>query len=292
VFATLALGVTAALGWLPVLGLFFLVLDNGSTSATVPETQIRSLSRLSGGLVDPPVAGLISHSLSLGLLVATGTLILAWLVRPRMHDRSSRAFLSRFVRAVALMPPLLQGVGILALPSLAGLTASSVRPIPHCARLATGLEWLSRELDPDRNPWGLLVCAVGLTVGIRLVQSWRRVAESEAAAVRSGRDAAILGGTSPARASMVATWRPGRWLGRFLLAAGFAATCLTPALFFTPWSDGRTISPGILILADGPIDARRQAALLGMLVVAVNSTALIAARLTSSSPGDGELDRL
>ena len=128
-------------------------------------------------------------------------------------------------------------------------------------------------------------------MGIRLLHSWQQAAESESAAVRSGRDAALLAGISPAR-PMVATWRPGRWFGRFLLAAGFAATGLTPALFFTPWSDGQTIGPGILILAEGSNDARGQAAVLGLLVVAVNTTALIAARLTSTSPGDGELDRL
>ncbi len=252
----------------------------------------RSLRELSGRLVDPPLSQLIGNSLSLGVLVAMGILILAWLVRAGPHAHSTRTIGSRVVRPMAQMPPLLQGVGILALPWLAGLASLSLRTIPRCEGLATRLADVSIELDTDRNPWSLLVCAVGLTVGIRLLQSWQRAAESESDAVRSGLEAALLAGSSPARAGMVATWRPGRWFGRFLLAAGFAATCLTPALFFTPWIDGRTIAPGILILADGPDDGRRQAAVLGLMVIAVNLTALIAARLTSASPGDGELDRL
>jgi ABC-type Fe3+ transport system permease subunit len=289
---TMALAGTAALGWLPVLGLFRLVLESGSRPGTSTVTQARSLRELSGRLLDSPVPQLVWNSLSLGVVVASGILIVAWLVRPGPHAHSSRTDGSRRVRPIALMLPLLQGVGILALPWLVGLVSSSLGPFPRWEGLAARLGDLSVELNTDRNPWGLLVCAVGLTVGIRLLQSWQRAAESESDAVRSGIEAAMLAGISPARAPMVAAWRPGRWFGRFLLAAGFAATCLTPALFFTPWIDGRTIAPGILILAAGPDDARQQAAVLGLMVLAVNTAALIAARLTSASPGDGELDRL
>jgi ABC-type Fe3+ transport system permease subunit len=286
---TMALGATAVLGWLPILGLVLLVVETQSIPAT---PLLRSAGRswqLSERLVDPPVPQLVSSSLSLGFLVASGTLILAWLVRPRPHVFPSGRFGSSLIRVIAWMPPLLQGVGILALPWLVGLASSSLRPIPGCERLAAGL---AVELGVDRNPWSLLVLAVGLSVGVRLLQSWRKTAESDASMIRSGCDAALLAGASPARAPMVAAWRPGRWVGRFLLAAGFAATCLTPALLFTPWIDGRSLAPGILILAEGPKDARGQAAVLGLLVVAVNTFALIAARLTSASPGDGELDRL
>jgi hypothetical protein len=45
-------------------------------------------------------------------------------------------------------------------------------------------------------------------------------------------------------------------------------------------------------LADGPDEARRQAAVLGLLAVAVNGIALIAARLTSASREQEALDRL
>ncbi len=289
---TTALAGTAALGWLPVLGLLRLVLDSGSSSETTSVTLALSLRELSARLVEPPLPQLVGNTLSLCVFVATGILILAWLVRPGPHAHSSRTIGSRVVRPISQMPPLLQGVGILALPGLAGLASSSLRSIPRCESLAARLADLSVELNTDRNPWGLLVCAVGLTVGMRLLQSWQRAAESESAAVRSGFEFALLAGSSPARAAMVATWRPGRWFGRLLLVSGFAATCLTPALFFTPWIDGRTIAPGILILADGPDPARRQAAVLGLMVLAVNLTALIAARLTAASPGDGELDRL
>ena len=289
--SSLALAGTAALGWLPVLGLFRLVLSRESSPGNSKVVLVRWLREFSGQLVDPPVPQLVANSSSLGLLVAAGILIVDWLVRPGMPGHSSRTTGSRLVRPIAMMPPLLQGVGILALPWLTGLAASSLRPIPGYESLAARLANLSVELSPDRNPWSLLIGAVGLTVGIRLLQSWQRAAESESFAMRSGLEAARLAGISAARAQLVAVWRPGRWFGRFLLVAGFSATSLTPALFFTPWIDGLTIAPGILFLADGPDEARRQAAVLGLLVLAINLAALIAARLTSAWPHEGELDR-
>jgi hypothetical protein len=73
-----------------------------------------------------------------------------------------------------------------------------------------------------------------------------------------------------------------------VLASCLAATSLTPALLFTSWGDGRTAAPAILALADGPEDARLQAAALAMGVIAVQLAALVAARLTSALPRDWE----
>ena len=103
-------------------------------------------------------------------------------------------------------------------PPLAGRAGlvSRYAPSPDAQRLAAGLADVSVVFDPDRNPWGLLICAVGLTVGIRLLHSWQQAAESESAAVRSGRDAALLAGISPARAD-----------GRYL-AAGALVRPLPP----------------------------------------------------------------
>ena len=93
-----------------------------------------------------------------------------------------------------MMPPLLQGVGILSLPWLAGLVSASLRTIPRFEGLADRLADVARELSPERNPWILLVSAVGLTVGLRFLQSWRWAAESESDELRSGLDAGLAGG--------------------------------------------------------------------------------------------------
>jgi hypothetical protein len=63
---------------------------------------------------------------------------------------------------------------------------------------------------------------------------------------------------------------------------------LTPALLFTPWSDGRTAAPAILSLADGSDDARLQAAALAIGVLAVQLAARATARLTAALPRNAQ----
>jgi hypothetical protein len=186
----------------------------------------------------------------------------------------------------------MQGVGILALPELAGLAAGSLREVPGCASWAAALGRLAIELRPDWAPWPLLVCAVGLSVGLRLWRAWEGSIESPAGEIRSGFEAALLAGASRSRAR--AAGRPRRltlWIGRFVLAASLAATNLTPALLFTPWSDGQTVAPAILALVDGPDDARFQAAALALLAIAGLLIALPVARLTSAWPRDCWVER-
>ena len=190
------------------------------------------------------------------------------------------------------MPPLLQGVGILALPWLAGLAALSLRPIPRCAGLATHLADLSIALDMDRNPWGLLVSRRGPDcrhpVAAKLATSGRVGIGRGPIGTRSG----------PANREFAGTRGDGRHLATGALVrpvppgCGLRCDLSDPGPVLHPMDRRTDHRAGILILADGPDDARSQAAVLGLMVLAVNLTALIAARLTSASPGDGELDRL
>jgi ABC-type Fe3+ transport system permease subunit len=287
----LTLAAAAVLGWLPVLGLFRLVLDRRPDVAASGDLATGPFAKLIRSVLEPPMPRLAANSVLLGLEIATGIVVLAWVVRPAPRGRPSRTIGSDLVRRLGMMPPLLQGVGILALPWLAGVVSSSLRTIPRFEGPAERLADLARELSPERNPWALLAMAVGLTVGLRFLRSWQWAAESESDGLRSGLDAAALTGASPVRARAVTSWRPARWIGRFLLVACFAATGLTPALLFTPWMDGRTIAPAIVILVDGPDGARLQAAALALTALAANLTALIAARLTSAWPRDGETER-
>jgi hypothetical protein len=69
-----------------------------------------------------------------------------------------------------------------------------------------------------------------------------------------------------------------------LLIGSLAATNLTPALLFEPWSDGRTLAPAIVQLAAGPADARSLAAALALGAIAINVTALCIAWATCALP--------
>ena len=225
-----------SLGWLPVLGLVRLLGRAGSTSWPLAEFFRQALS--------PPVPQLLINSLVLGFEVGLVVLVLAWLLRPDPGARHASTFRSRLVGRVALMPPLAQGVGILALPGLVDITALLLTRIPGLEGSAARMAHLSRELDFGRNPWPLLTAAVGLSVGSRLLQSWRRAAERRPDETRAGLDAALLAGCSQTRARFVAALGRGRWVGGSLLAALLAAVNLAPALLFSPWMDGRTIASG------------------------------------------------
>jgi hypothetical protein len=131
---------------------------------------------------------------------------------------------------------------------------------------------------------------VGLSIGLRLLQNWQRAAERRPDETRAGLDAALLVGSSVLRARAVAALRPSRWIGGTLLAVALAAVNLTPALLFTPWMDGRTAAPAMLVLADAPDDARLQATALAFYLIAGNLAGLCAARFAPAPPPDWDPD--
>ena len=290
--SVLTLTAALALGWLPVPGLFRLVLDPRLNPAGTEGLTTFSLTRLVQQVVEPPIPRLAYNSLFLGLEIATGVMLLAWVVRPTLRGRSSRSVRWNLFRPLAQMPPLLQAVGILAIPWLAGVVSASLRTVGRFEGLANRLAIVARELSPERNPWMVLSLAVGLTVGLRFLRQWLREADLESNRLYSGQDAALIAGASRIQAEAVASWRPARGVGRFLLVAGLVSTCLTPALLFTPWIDERIIAPGIVILADGPDDIRIQAAILALAALGTNMIAMIAARVTKAWPVESEIDRI
>jgi iron(III) transport system permease protein len=280
VAATVALAGSVVIGWLPITGLIRLFSragwDHGSPGGSFADIFQRAFA--------PPVPDLLNQSLLLGLEVGLGVLIVAWLLRPDPGARLAPTFASRLVGRLALMPPLVQGVGLLAVPGLLAIAAISIRDVPGMAAPAARMAALARELGSIRNAWAFLSAAVGVSVGLRLLQGWRRAAERRPDEARAGLDAARLVGSSIGRARAVAALQPGRWIGGTLLAVALAAVNLSPALLFTPWMDGRTAAPAILILAGGTDGEQLQAATLAVFVLAGNLAGLAAARFAPAPP--------
>ena len=182
------------------------------------------------------------------------------------------------------MPPLAQGVGILALPGLVDITALLLKRIPGLEGSAARMADLSRELavvaqslaDPDRRgrPVGRIPAAAELAT--RRGTPPRR----DAGGARCRAPGRLIADPSPVRGRARA--RPmGRW---FAARRPARRGQPGPALLFTPWTDGRTIAPGMLVLADGPGDARLQAAALACCLIAANLAALCAATVASGPP--------
>jgi ABC-type Fe3+ transport system permease subunit len=285
---TILLMVWAAVGWLPAVGLFRLVSVGWSEAGPSPS----AVAVLSRWLADPPIPQVVANSLILGLEAAVLIAACAWLARPAHrvgHRSTSWPHLARFV---AVFPPLIQGVGILAIPWLLSLAAQTLRGLHGSDRMAALLGNLAVQLGPDWDPWILLVCAVSLTGFSRFLLVWDPPSERGKAHRSPCFDAAILAGASRTRARAIATrHQRGRAFGQLLLTVVFAATNLTPALLFTPFSDGRTTAPEILALAVGSDDARSVAAALAIGVLATQVAALAIAGITSAWPGDWEPDR-
>jgi hypothetical protein len=163
------------------------------------------------------------------------------------------------------------------------LAAGWLRGFPGDAPLASLVSSLSGVLDPYQSPGPALVASVVLVLAPPLLGSWYAARPSGAVLMPSAGDAARLYGASLLARRRLLAIRPLRVLcGRFILACALAATNVTPALLFQPWSDQRTLAPGVLELAEGPGDARLQAAALALCAVALNLAALAAARLTGS----------
>ena len=287
VSAGLIMALAAILGWLPILGLVRLL---GGAGATAGDSTASSLWKVGLRAVGPPVPQVALHSLILGIEVGLGTLILAWLLQPDAATRLARTFGSRLAGRFALMPPLLLGVGLLALLNLGAQAARSMKGLTGLTQPTARIEGLAPELAVGRNPWPILTAAVGLSVGLRLLRTWRRAAERRPDSLRSGLAAALQAGATSSRARSVAALKPGRWIGGLLLASCLAAVNLTPALLFTPWIDGRTAAPAMLTLAGGADDDRRQAAGLAFLLIVGNLTGLCAARFAPAPPPEWDRD--
>jgi iron(III) transport system permease protein len=288
----LFLGGVGVVGWLPIVGLFELSVgpawrhsaSNGEASR-VPAT----LAHCFGGA---PVPDLMAASALLGAEVAAGLALLGWLLRADGSGRSPPALLPRLRVGMPAIPPLSLGIGVLALPWLASLAAHSLFDDGWIGWLARGLERLRIWLDPDRNAWALLALGVGLALApwfLAAAASSRDRAQHHW--VDSRVEAALLAGASRGRARRLA--RAGglnRWLVCVFAVWAAAATNLTPALLWAPWSDGRTVAAGAVVLAGGAAEDECQAAALALLAIVVTLAALLLVRVTNSLRPFDELD--
>jgi ABC-type Fe3+ transport system permease subunit len=276
--------VTVALGWLPVLGLIRILTGTGTAAGGPTGSTAWSLAEVIQRAMEPPVSQVMVKSLTLGIQVGVGVLLLAWLLRPGPGRRLAPRLGSRLVGRFALMPPLVQGVGVLATLGLSTQAVRSWSGLPELTRPLARIGDLAPQLAVERNPWPILCAAVGLSVGSRLLQSWKREAERRPEESRSGLDAALLAGASLTRSRAVAASRPARWIGALILATALASVNLTPALLFSPWMDGRTAAPALIILSDGRDGDRFQAAALAFCVIASHLAGLCAARFAPGPP--------
>jgi ABC-type Fe3+ transport system permease subunit len=281
----------ALIGWAPVAGLIPLAISDRSPQVSETPGLLPRILAGAWRLGEPPIPQILFNSAGLGMTLAATTIAAAWLVRP---NRGGSSAWVRALRRLAGAPPLIQGIGVLACSWLSGLAASAVANTPALSSLSTGLALLSRWTDPRAEPWLALTIGVGIAVVPRCALYWRRQisADGHAQSRGSATLAAILAGASRSQAARLSTPWGGRsrTLAALLLVGALAATNMTPALLFEPWTDVRTASPSVTKLAGGDRFAKSQAAMLALGAIALNVSSLAAARALSAVPRTLDLE--
>ncbi len=290
---TVLLAGWALIGWLPLLGLVRLTFVGSRAVPLSTAAVLQLIGEHARQMAQPPVARVLANSVFLGLEIALVTIAAAWLTGPATRGLRRRHGGMRLVRLLGCAPPLVHGVGFLALPWLAGLASTLLVKKAAWQPLAHGLGALSAWLDRSQNPWITMSCCVALALAPCFVWFWHAGAPTGRGATRSGsaRGAALLAGAGRVRAARLGVpVAPGRYVAGVVLVCSFAATNLTPALLFERWPDGRTLVPAVVRLAAGPDDARSQAAALALCAMAINLAALGVARASSALPRSLDLE--
>ncbi len=284
------LTVWCLIAWLPVLGLVRLAPGAGGPPSGPGGGRVGVFGVLARRMGEPPVRRLAVKSAIVGLEVAAAILFLFWLDGSGRRARRARAGADRTRSALPIVfaPPLIVGVGVLAIPWVAGAAADQMPITGPGAGLARTLATLAGWLAPSGDPSLFLAVSVACVLGPVLFACWRPV-QPYARTTFAAMDAARLIGASRLRALWLSA--PSLviiWLGRFALAWSLAATNLTPALLASPGTDGPTVAPGVLILADGHPEARSLAAGLALGILALNVAALTVAWACGALPRTGD----
>jgi ABC-type Fe3+ transport system permease subunit len=272
----------ALVSWMPVVGLFLLGLRSAASPIRAASAPVTAFPGLVECISSPPAPSLITNSALLGVTVACTIIPLGWVLYGWPRARSDRPF-GRCIALVGMAPPLVRGISILTLPWLLELAAAWLQGFSTGVPLGRLLSSLSAMLDPYRDNRPLLVASVIFVLAPLTFELWSAPRRTRAGRVPSASDAARLYGASALGHLRLLAVRPFRvFCGQFILVFALAATNLTPALLFQPWSDQQTLSPAVLVLCEGPDNQRRQAAALALVGLVSNLVAVAVARATGS----------
>jgi iron(III) transport system permease protein len=275
---SLLLAVSACAVWTPVIGLFGAAMTRSTRRASASEGFLAILG-------DPLTQGYLIHSCLLGLTVVALSIAIARAVASWHGPGPGRTarVAERLAGLPEMFPPIVIGVGALALPRVIDLIASAGGTSGSNTTISETVRLLIDLLDTDRTPGPALVLAVTLTQLTLLTRSaLTRKRQSRRVLI----EVAQCLGATPRQARGTLS---GRWLGAApgvaLLAFALAATNPVPHLVLCPTAESRSIGPAVLTLSDEPGGGRSRAAALASIAIAVNLVSLaVAARQRSGLP--------
>jgi ABC-type Fe3+ transport system permease subunit len=270
--AMLVLATWVVAAWLPLAGLARLTIGRN-----LP------IGRILTDLTDPRTVQLLLNTLIVAAAAAATALLLGGLKSAGAGRTPWRG--SFLMGRISILPPVILGVAVLALPRLMDLVSRTGQPGRSVAKGAAAL-------DPTGFPLRLLLVAVCLDVA-RRTRPRGGASTREQAAARDRLDVARTLGVNPPWA-----WRPFRggdgWTG--LAQLGFVAVAaglsVAPAIVLGPTAEGRTISPGIIELAGESAESHARAGSVAFCLCVLLLVGWIAAALPAERRQTGFLRML
>jgi iron(III) transport system permease protein len=277
--------VWCVVAWLPVLGLARSA-SGAIAAASDSDRAGGGLGVMLGRLGNPLVRHLFVNSALVGLEVAGVVLVLCWLAGSGHRGRGEPQGIERNgdPLATGVAPPLLVGVGVLAFGWTARVAAGWLLAWGPGSGLAGTVALFTGWIAASAMPSLYLPASIAWVLGPLLFLCWRSVGKNPRASI-SAIEAARLAGASRLRGLWLGD--PSLaviWFGRFVFVWTMAATNLTPALLASPGTDGPTLAPGVLVLADGGLSARALAACAALGILALQLAALAFAWICGSLP--------
>lgn len=270
----LILSCWSLLAWVPVGGLMRISLTGTTYLDNVNAPARLGVVDLLRRLTTYPIPRLFAHSAILGLGVVALLCLLSWQPSRGPFGTLARTWRSVVAFVAGLVPPLVTGVGVLALGRTAMLSSRF---------FATSLEWTGAGLWMERIAMAfdpLLLPGILLFFGTCLAVLPRRLATR---LEPPARDDASVGQVDQLRIAGAgrgsAVWHVWRRAGgiplpTMVLWGSLLATAITPALVLAPTLQSRPVGPGIVVLIDQPDDSRAQAAALALAAIALDLLAL------------------
>jgi hypothetical protein len=259
--------------WLPVVGLARLGLTATSSLANPISSGLAGAAEFASRFATHPVPLLFLQTVFLASVVGLMIAVPVWLGPHHMIRTTTGGSAAVFPFLTSAIPPMLWGVGILAVPRLAHLISALLDSGLGWSWAAPSLETLARALDPYAFPGVLLSLGVCLVYvpriwfrggGIGLDRATDRLI-----------DQAIVSGSRPQVARRLAyRSRPAIPISRIVLCASVAATSISPAILLSHRAESLPLGPGILSLADQPGGSRAQAASLALAAIVLNVSLL------------------
>jgi hypothetical protein len=251
-------------------------LSSGELASSLGGGRPGSFATIASHLSEPSVRRAAINSASIGLEVAVATMLLFGLYRFSRHTRDAAARsggAGRLPSPALLVPPLIVGVGVLAIPRVAEAAAWLLAASAPRSELAYSLRRTAAWIGQRGDSSVFLIVSLVAVLGPIVLPCWRTARRPQAA--RAAIDAARMLGAPRWRAvwlgapSVVLVW-----CGRFVLVWSLAATNLTPALLASAGADGPTMAPTFVMLADGTSGDQSIAAALALGILVIDVTAL------------------